>query len=264
MKPGREIRRASEQGSREGKKKEKPVIKSRWSKALARLAILGLTFMPPGSAADQGPPTEDNSHEMHQDSEDIAENEAAVKQMIPDQEMPVELVAEKVVEKAEQMSLDEIRAEVRDELVGEIEQFIQDKLSAGWKVSQGQKDRFETLEVVQGEPGHVLIEMEGQPIIDVVMTTYDDYQQHLEDKLKTAHGESDIEGRIAEELIKTTQKRDAQKGYNDLDPEALFYYIESFTDVESSEVQAGSLVDENDRNWLVRNVLSLSSMNARH
>jgi 5-hydroxyisourate hydrolase-like protein (transthyretin family) len=118
--------------------------------------------------------------------------------------------------------------------------------------------------VVQGEPGHVLIEMEGQPIIDVVMTTYDEYQQYLENLVQAASSESDVEGRIAEELVKTSQKRDADKGYNDLDPNAPFYYIESSTDVQSSEVHGGSLIDDNDRTWLVRNVLSLAGMNAKH
>lgn len=273
------VRRASEAMSRETEKSKEGVTRY-WKEALTAIIALGLAIGVMSDKKEDPIPLEKLGAELLPGGEE--EDKAKQKEQLNQAEHAARLLAEKLAELKrrqedkdvqKEKELERFREEIFQDLSDKLEEVV-DKAQDPKNFNMGmeQKAMYETLNIVKQNNGRIAVELDDQPVMEVVVSTYDDYKQYLEDQLSAAEllqlseEEKAATIRMLQHKIDLSRARDARSKYNDLPGDAPFYYINHMGDdrVYQDEFEAGVPSDSYDRNSLSRSVWSNVSLYTYH
>jgi hypothetical protein len=253
------VRRASEGMSREVEKKKEKGITKYWKEALAGVLALGLALGVTGERSEDPIPLAKLSAELGPD--DKVEHDKRLKQA----EGGARLLAERLFELQEkQKEIEEVREDIFQELLDGLEE-VQGRMD-------GEEDLYETLSVTKQDNGHIVVEIDGQPLIDVVVSTHGEYKQFLEDQISAMDAISDpdekqqVQIREIDDMIALSRGLDEDRGFADLSDDTPFYYMDysNNEDVTHDYIANGLTSDRHDRESILDVVLADVRMYVYH
>mgnify|MGYP003977381967 FL=1 len=136
----------------------------------------------------------------------------------------------------------------------------------------GEEDLYETLSVTKQDNGHIVVEIDGQPLIDVVVSTHGEYKQFLEDQISAMDAISDpdekqqVQIREIDDMIALSRGLDEDRGFADLSDDTPFYYMDysNNEDVTHDYIANGLTSDRHDRESILDVVLADVRMYVYH